>query len=139
MRVVLANGCFDPLHYGHVLHLQAAKQMGGMLIVSVTKNEHVNKGPGRPVFDECERMAMVTALKCVTAAILSVDALDALRQIRPAVFVKGEEYEGSIQREVLDYCKENNIEISYTRGKRYSSSKLLRHYSKGGERDHDPK
>lgn len=128
MKVVLANGCFDPLHYGHVLHLQAAKQMGGMLIVSVTKNEHVNKGPGRPVFDEYERMAMVTALKCVTAAILSVDALDALRQVKPAVFVKGEEYEGSIQPEVLDYCKENKIEIAYTRAKRYSSTKLLRHY-----------
>ena len=130
MRVILANGCWDPFHVGHLWHLQAAKKLGSYLIVSVTRNEHVNKGPDRPVFDEVERMEVITSLRCVTAAILSVDALDALKKVRPNVFVKGEEYEGKIQPEVLDYCKENDIRIEFTRGRRYSSTKLLQHYAR---------
>ena len=129
MKVILVNGCWDPFHYGHLLHLQEAKKMGTFLIVSVTRNEHVNKGPKRPVFDELERMAVITALRCVNGAILSIDALDALKKVKPNVFVKGDEYEGRIGAEVLDYCKENGIRIEYTREKRYSSSKLLRHYA----------
>ncbi len=130
MRVVLCNGCFDPFHVGHLYHLQAAKQLGTYLIVSVTRNQHVNKGPGRPVFDEQERLHMLAALRCVTAVILSDNALDALQKVNPNVFVKDQEYQGLIEEDVESYCKAHRIEIAFTREKRYSSTKLLRHYDR---------
>ena len=51
-RVVLAHGVFDLLHMGHVRHLEAAKAEGDLLVVTLTADRHVNKGPGRPVFPE---------------------------------------------------------------------------------------
>ena len=127
-KVILANGCFDVLHYGHVLHLRAARKLGAKLIVSVTRDIHVNKGLGRPVFPEDERMDMVLELKCGSGVILADNALDALQKVKPHIFVKDAEYEGRIEPAHLQYCKENNIEIVFTREKRYSSTKLLDHY-----------
>ena len=129
MRIVLCNGCFDPFHVGHLWHLQAAKQLGSLLIVSVTRDAHVNKGPGRPVFSETERMAVITSLRCVNGAILSESALDALQKVKPHVFVKGDEYEDKVGQDVRDYCEANGIAIEFTREQRYSSTKLLQHYA----------
>jgi cytidyltransferase-like protein len=50
--VVFCHGCFDILHYGHVRHLEAARDMGDVLVVTVTPDRFINKGPGRPVFGE---------------------------------------------------------------------------------------
>ena len=49
-KVVHCHGCFDLLHIGHIKHLQAARRMGDVLVVTVTPDEHVHKGPGRPAF-----------------------------------------------------------------------------------------
>ena len=49
-RVVLAHGTFDLLHMGHVRHLEQARAQGDILIVTITGDDFVNKGPGRPVF-----------------------------------------------------------------------------------------
>ena len=51
-KVVLCRGCFDLLHIGHIRHLQAARRMGDVLVVTVTPDRPVNKGPGRPAFPE---------------------------------------------------------------------------------------
>lgn len=130
-KVVLANGCFDPLHYGHLLHLHAAKKLGDVLVVSVTRNEYVNKGPGRPVFDEEERLAMVKALWIVDAAILCNDSLDALQEVMPDIFVKDQEYEGKIQQKHLEFCFAHGIKIKFTKTRKFSSTKLLSHYGSG--------
>jgi cytidyltransferase-like protein len=130
VRLVLANGCWDPLHYGHVRHLKAARNMGTMLLVSVTKNRSVNKGPGRPVFDEYQRTEMLQALRCVTGTLLVDDALEALQSVKPNVFVKGREYDGKIRADILAFCQEQRIEIAYTDEPTYSSTKLLHHYDR---------
>ena len=65
MRIVQAHGCFDLLHLGHIRHLQAAKAAGDYLIVTVTPDEFVSKGPGRPVFPLEQRMEALRALACV--------------------------------------------------------------------------
>lgn len=132
-RTVLANGCFDPFHYGHLLHLQAARKLGDRLIVSVTRNEKVNKGPWRPVFDEEERAAVLRELRCVDEVILVNGAMEALIRVRPAVFVKGAEYEDQIQPAHREFCEQYGIEIAFTREKKYSSTKLLRHYDRSGQ------
>ena len=51
-KVVLCHGVFDLLHLGHIRHFEEAKKLGDYLIVSVTPNKFVEKGPGRPVFSE---------------------------------------------------------------------------------------
>src|SRR6516164_7924423 len=63
--VVLANGCFDTLHVGHVRYLAGAKREGDLLIVAVNSDESVKclKGPGRPVLDEHARAQLVAALR----------------------------------------------------------------------------
>ena len=131
-KIVLANGVFDILHYGHLRHLCAAKDLGDWLVVSVTKDAFVNKGPGRPVFPESERLEMVNALYVVDKAILVESASEALDRIKPDIFVKGSDYKGKISPEHEAYCKANNIEIAFTDEPHYSSTNLLNYYARLG-------
>lgn len=129
--IVLANGCFDVLHIGHLNHLEAARAMGDKLIVGVTQDEFVNKGEGRPVFNVWQRIRMLEALRCVDKAFYCQSSLDALKT-KPDIFVKGFEYRGKIKKEDEDYCKEHNIEIRFTNEPFYSSTQLLHYYDRLG-------
>ena len=53
-KIVLCHGVFDLLHLGHIKHFKSAKKFGDYLIVSITANKYVNKGPGRPIFNQLE-------------------------------------------------------------------------------------
>src|SRR5687767_15609081 len=64
-RIVHCHGCFDLMHIGHIRHLQAARAMGDVLVVTVTADAHVDKGDGRPAFTEHERAESLAALACV--------------------------------------------------------------------------
>lgn len=93
--LVLACGCFDPLHVGHVQHLKAARGLGNVLVVAVTGDGFVNKGPNRPRSPAEHRAEVVASLSCVDAAVVN-DSATAGRLIhlfRPHVFVKGAEYQ----------------------------------------------
>lgn len=92
--VVLAHGCWDLLHIGHIQHLQAAKALGNYLVVTVTADEHVNKGAGRPRFPEHLRADTVAALHCVDAVAINrhPTAEMVIALLRPHVYVKGTEY-----------------------------------------------
>ncbi len=113
-KTVLANGVFDILHIGHVRYLQAAAKMGEKLIVGVTANAFVNKGPDRPYYDEMERLHVVGSLSCVDIAFICEGGGDALRRAKPNIFVKGREYEGKIEPEHEEYCRKHNIKIMFT-------------------------
>lgn len=104
--------------------------MGTKLVVSVTRDRSVNKGPGRPVFDQNKRHAMIDALRCVHRVILVDTSLEALKQIKPQVFVKGIQYKNSILKEDEDYCRKHGIRIAFTDGVTYSSTALLKHYDR---------
>jgi cytidyltransferase-like protein len=127
--VVLANGCFDPFHYGHLVHLRQARKMGDRLVVALTADENVNKGPKRPVYSWEKRAEMLKELRCVSEVIISIDAYHALTRVKPDIFVKGEEYMGKIQPYVWRYCEENGIEIAFTDGETDSSTRLLHYYA----------
>jgi len=92
--VVHAHGTFDLLHLGHVRHLEAARKLGDVLIVTVTADRFVNKGPGRPVFGEVLRAEMLANLANVDWVGIneSPDAVSAIESIRPSVYVKGQDY-----------------------------------------------
>ena len=95
-RIVLANGCFDLLHVGHVRYLQAAREQGDVLIVGVNGDAAVRelKGPGRPVMPDVERAEILAALACVDAVVIfherTVETL--LWTLRPEVHAKGTDY-----------------------------------------------
>lgn len=93
--VVQAHGTFDLLHLGHVRHLEAARALGDVLVVTITADRYVNKGPGRPVFTEALRAEMLAALHFVTYVAIAEapDAISAIEAIRPDVYAKGNDYQ----------------------------------------------
>ena len=95
-RIVLANGCFDPLHVGHVRYLEDARRHGDFLVVALNNNESTRrlKGSGRPVVDEAARAALLAAVDGVDAVLLFADdnVERILETLRPAVHAKGTDY-----------------------------------------------
>jgi rfaE bifunctional protein nucleotidyltransferase chain/domain len=95
-RIVLANGCFDTLHVGHVRYLEGARREGDILAVAVNTDSSVCnlKGPGRPILPESARAELVAALRAVDYVVLfsepSVESL--LEFLRPDVHAKGTDY-----------------------------------------------
>ena len=108
---VLTCGCFDVLHIGHVVQLQAAKALGDHLTVALTVDERVGKGEGRPIFPWREREHMLSSLRCVDAVCTHFDIGDTLRRLRPDIYVKGAEYRDALVEEGL--CKDLGIEVIF--------------------------
>ena len=93
-RVVFTNGCFDVIHPGHTRLLQAARQLGDVLIVAINSDASIrglSKGPERPVFPEMERAEMIAALEGVNYVTIfdSVSVLPVVERMLPNVLVKG--------------------------------------------------
>jgi len=132
-KVVLCHGTFDLMHTGHIRYLQRAQKEGDILMVTVTADEFVNKGPGRPVFHEQLRAENLAALECVNYVAVNhtTTAVKLLEKIRPSLYVKGSEYRdhasdvtGNIAREIAAVEKHGGT-IFYTDEITFSSSGLL--------------
>ena len=95
-QIVLANGCFDLLHVGHIRYLRGAKQLGGKLIVAINSDYSVRqlKGEGRPLMPAEERAEMMAALTDVDAVVVfdEPDIRGLIREIHPDVQAKGTDY-----------------------------------------------
>jgi rfaE bifunctional protein nucleotidyltransferase chain/domain len=95
-RIVLANGCFDLLHVGHIRYLRAARRLGDVLFVGINSDAAVArlKGPGRPLLSVAERVEMLTALRDVDhVVVFEEDTADRLvAQLRPDIHAKGTDY-----------------------------------------------
>jgi rfaE bifunctional protein nucleotidyltransferase chain/domain len=95
-RIVLANGCFDLLHAGHVRYLFGARALGDLLIVAINSDQQVSqlKGPGRPILSENERAEIVAALEPVDLVTIFSEPTvkELLLTIRPDVHAKGTDY-----------------------------------------------
>lgn len=92
--VVHCHGVFDLLHPGHVRHFEAARRLGDVLIVTLTRDEFVNKGPGRPVFNQRLRAESIAALAAVDYVAINdwPTAVNTIYKLRPNLYVKGSEY-----------------------------------------------
>ena len=108
--IVLANGCFDLLHVGHIRYLRGAKSLGGKLVVAMNSDQSVTrlKGAGRPLIPAAERAEIVAALTDVDAVVLfdEPDVRALIREIHPDVQAKGTDYTlGNVpeRHEVLAY------------------------------------
>jgi rfaE bifunctional protein nucleotidyltransferase chain/domain len=95
-QVVLANGCFDLLHVGHVRYLRGAKALGGKLVVAINADDGVRriKGEGRPLMPGEERAEIIASLADVDAVVIFAepDVRALIREIRPDVQAKGTDY-----------------------------------------------
>ena len=134
-KIVHCHGCFDMMHPGHIKYFQASKKMGDILVVTVTPDQYVDKGSGRPVFDQYLRTESIAALECVDYVAVNrwPTAENTLRLLVPDYYVKGQEFEklqdktGKIQKEV-DVVKEIGGEMMFTHEIVFSSTKILNRY-----------
>ena len=136
-KVVLCHGVFDLLHYGHILHFEQAKKLGEILVVSVTPDNYVNKGPSRPAFNENIRMNAIAAIEIVDYVILnnSGTAANSIKKVKPQFYCKGSDYKDhskdltkGIKKEI-NAVKAVNGKIIYTKGQTFSSGNLLNNFS----------
>src|SRR5260370_125516 len=136
--VVQAHGTFDLLHLGHVRHLEAARALGDVLVVTITADGFVKKGPGRPVFTESLRAEMLAALHFVTYVAIAEasDAISAIEAIKPDVYAKGNDYQnpdGDVTGKITlerDTVEAHGGSIRFTDEITFSSTELInRHFN----------
>lgn len=95
-KVILTNGCFDLFHVGHIRYLQAAKELGGLLVTAINSDRQVRelKGDGRPFMPETERAEIIASLRFVDAVTIfdepTVEQL--LLAVKPDIHAKGTDY-----------------------------------------------
>jgi len=113
------------LHYGHLIHLKAAKKMGDILWVSVTDDAHVMKGAGRPVYPQEHRLALIKALRCVDKAFCCSSLIEAIDFVKPDILVKGIDYKEGLHDVHTQYCKKRGIEIRFTDTEKLSATDFI--------------
>ncbi len=113
--VIQCHGCFDILHSGHLKHFEAAKEYADFLIVTITPDKHINKGPDRPVFPAEQRAELLAGLSVIDWVAINrwPSAVEAIEILRPTYFAKGQEYEPKgqqvnpnfeIEKKVVERC-----------------------------------
>jgi len=132
-KIVHCHGTFDLLHPGHLVHFEEAKAHGDLLVVTLTGEKYVNKGPGRPYFSDSLRARSVAALGCVdvVSVVPHPHAKEAILAVRPTVYCKGREYAekgkdtyGRIDED-LATVRTVGGEVAFVGSVVFSSSKLL--------------
>ena len=132
-KSVLCHGTFDLVHLGHIKHFEDAKKLGDILIVSVTSDEFVFKGPNRPKFKIRQRMEMLSNIQLIDYVIesKSISAIPIIKKIKPNIYCKGPDYKNhssdisnNISKEA-DAVRAVKGKIIYTDSETFSSSELL--------------
>ena len=133
--VVQCHGVFDLLHLGHIRHFEAAKREGDILVVTLTKDIYVAKGPGRPVFNEQLRAESIAALESVDYVAVNQwpTAIETINKLKPDIYAKGSDYvdekedlTGKIQHEI-DAVRDVGGRVHFTNEITFSSTKLINH------------
>jgi len=125
-KIVLAEGTFDLLHYGHVYYLTNAKKVGGensKLIVIVARDKTVEKLKGRkPIIPEDQRRAIVESLKVVDEAILGYEDIDmykVIEKIKPDIIALGYD-KVELEKKLKEYIRERSLNIEVIRMTRFN-------------------
>lgn len=132
-KIVLCHGVFDLLHIGHINHFEQAKSFGDILVVSITADNFVNKGPGRPTFNQNERSRAISFISCVDYVFINNEstATNLISFIKPNVYCKGPDYKNNSKDITKEIFNEKNAvqkiggKIHYTSGETYSSSSII--------------
>ena len=135
-KIVHCHGVFDLLHIGHIRYFEQAQGMGDVLVVTVTPDQYVDKGPHRPAFNEILRAEAVASLSCVDYVAINKwpTAEETLRFLRPDVYVKGSEFKnmasdmtGKIAREEK-VVREIGGTLAFAEDIVFSSTNLINRY-----------
>jgi rfaE bifunctional protein nucleotidyltransferase chain/domain len=133
LKVVQCHGVFDLMHIGHIRHFREARKLGDLLVVTITPDRYVNKGPHRPVFTESLRAEAIASLDCVDYVAINKwpTAVEALTLLKPDLYAKGSDYRdaasdhtGGITRERLA-VESGGGKLVFTDEITFSSSTLL--------------
>ena len=132
-RIVLCHGVFDLVHLGHIEHFKSAKKFGDFLIVSITKDKFIKKGPGRPLFNEQQRMEYLNNIKIIDQVILSnsESSLEVINFVKPDFYIKGPDYKDNFKDKTKKIILEkravekNKGKIKFTKDITFSSSNIL--------------
>jgi rfaE bifunctional protein kinase chain/domain/rfaE bifunctional protein nucleotidyltransferase chain/domain len=136
-KVVHCHGVFDLLHIGHIRHFEQAKEMGDILVVTLTEDQHVNKGPGRPAFGQDLRAEAIAALDSVDFVAINQwpQATEAIKLLQPDFYVKGSDYRDASQDNTGGIVQEEAAVVSrggqlvFTDDITFSSTHLLNHHT----------
>ena len=98
LKIVMCHGVFDLLHFGHINHFNSSKREGDILVVSVTSDKHVKKGPNRPYFNETIRTKSLASLEIVDYVFVSNSntAINSINKIKPNFYSKGKDYSNNL-------------------------------------------
>lgn len=132
-KIAHCHGVFDLLHPGHLKHFEAARKFGDVLVVTLTEDKFVNKGPGRPVFNEQIRSETLAAIQFIDYVAINRApmAIPAIEAIQPDAYVKGQDYKNAVEDITGGIIKEKNAvesfggELVFTEEIQFSSSKLI--------------
>jgi rfaE bifunctional protein nucleotidyltransferase chain/domain len=135
-KIVHCHGVFDLFHFGHLAHLQSAKKYGDVLVVTLTPDRFVNKGPGRPRFTDQKRAAILASLELVDYVAINQfgTAVEPIEALKPHFYVKGPDYKirteditGGIFEEEKS-VKAGGGKIVFTEDEKESATELLNQY-----------
>ena len=132
-KIVLCHGVFDLLHLGHIKHFEEAGTFGDVLVVTITPDEYVNKGPNRPAFTTALRLEALAALESIdfVSANEWPIAVNTIKMIQPDIYCKGPDYKDhkdDVTGKIDDEEKAVKLiggKIMYTEDITFSSSNLL--------------
>lgn len=135
-KIVHCHGIFDILHIGHIRYLEQAKQMGDVLVVTITPDRFVKKGPGRPVFNENLRAEAVASLNFVDYVAINEwpNAVNTIKLLKPDVYVRGADYKERPMDAKEDGIKEEEVIkeigglIAYTHDIHFSSTDIINRF-----------
>jgi len=134
--IIQCHGVFDLLHIGHIRHLGQAKKLGDILIVTVTPDRYVNRGPHRPAFTEELRAEAIAALDCVDYVAINKwpTAVETIKLLKPDIYAKGADYKDpqkDLTGKIIDEeaaVKSVGGKIALTEDIVFSSSRLINKY-----------
>ena len=135
-KIVQCHGTFDLLHPGHIVHFEEAKRLGDVLVVTVTAEGHVSKGPGRPYFNDELRVKYLSSLEYVDYVVVIPfpSAVEAIECVRPNIYCKGKEYknhQNDVTGNILDDVKTTERlggMVYYVGSVVFSSTRLLNNH-----------
>jgi rfaE bifunctional protein nucleotidyltransferase chain/domain len=129
-KVILSHGDFDLLHIGHIRYLKESKKFGDVLVVTVTPDKYIVKGPNRPEFNEKLRAEAIAALDCVDYVLINKwpTAKEIIKSLKPDIYSKGIEYKHKNHKgfnEEANTIKQLGGKVRYTNEIVYSATNLI--------------